>query len=378
MGHQIKNSQQVNSSATGMVQYLPVKEFDRDTSLGAGERIVIVVKSLDQKERRERLILSAQRGTLGRIEPRPVAQGLAICTELLPDVKVGASGNYWIMELEEPRGFAKLPNDTFAISEIGQISIFDSNLKQVNTLKHDYFGFLHTIILSADREKMLVVSGGYDSIFEVDIKTGVAEWSWFGWDHGYNPRQQDGTFLAHDRQQAEEWQRQGKKVQLVDPRLYGKQGLVTAGRTTFPNSAYYNIYKDESTIVATLFHAGEIIEIDRKTGDVCVRLSGMNIPHSILPLGEGWLVTSTREGCFFTLSPTFQAEKRVSLTDISGKPAGMEEEEWLQSVSPLSDGRQLLAVDANRGLFVIDIENKRWNVFDTDENWCVQEVYSLR
>ena len=373
----MKSSLQVNPPELGMVQSLQVKEFARDSFLGAGERIVIVVKSLDQKERRERLILSAKRGTLGRIEPRPVAQGLAICTELLPDVKISTSGNCWIMELEEPRGFAKLPNDMFAVSEIGRISIFDSNLKQVNTLKHDFFGFLHTIILSAGREKMLVVSGGYDSIFEVDIKTGAIKWSWFGWDHGYNPRQQDGAFLTYDRRQAETWQRQGKKAEFVAPQLYGKQGLVTAGRTTFPNSAYYNIYKDESTIVATLFHDGEIIEIDRETGDVCVRLSGMNIPHSILPLGDGWLVTSTREGCFFTLSPTFQVEKRVGLTDMPGKPAGMEEEEWLQSVSPLSDGRQLFAVDANRGLFVIDVENRKWNVFDIDENWCVQEVYSL-
>lgn len=373
----MKSSQPVNSSEKGVVQYLQVKEFDRDTSLGAGERIVIVVKSLDQKERRERLIRSAKRGTLGRIEPRPVAQGLAICTELLPDVKVSASSNCWIMELEEPRGFAKLSDDMFAVSEIGQISIFDSNLRPVNTLKHDYFGFLHTINLSADREKMLVVSGGYDSIFEVDTKAGAIGWSWFGWDHGYNPRQQDGVFLTHDRQQAEEWQRQGKKVQLVDPRVYGKQGLVTAGRTTFPNSAYYNIYKDETTIVATLFHAGELIEIDKETGDASVRLSGINIPHSILPWESGWLVTSTREGCFLTLSPTFQVERRVSFTDMPGKPAEMEEEEWLQSVSPLSDGRQLLAADANRGLFVIDIENRKWNVFDIDENWCVQEVYSL-
>ncbi|MAF85640.1 MAG: hypothetical protein CL875_04090 [Dehalococcoidales bacterium] len=373
----MKNSQPVNPSETGLVQSLPVKEFARDNSLGAGERIVIVIKSLDQKERRERLICSAKSGTLGRIEPRPVAQGLAVCTELVPDSKISTSGNCWIMELEEPRGFAKLPNDTSAISEIGQISIFDSNLKQVNTLKHDFFGFLHTIILSADREKMLVVSGGYDSIFEVDIKTGAIKWSWFGWDHGYNPRQQDGAFLTYDRRQAEAWQRQGKKAQFVAPKLYGKQGLVTAGRTTFPNSAYYNIYKDETTIVATLFHAGELIEIDKKTGDVFVRLSGMNIPHSILPWESGWLVTSTREGCFFTLSPTFQVERQVSFTDMPGKPAGMEEEEWLQSVSPLSDGRQLLAVDANRGLFVIDVENRKWNVFDIDENWCVQEVYSL-
>lgn len=367
-----------HSSETGVVQYLQVKEFDRDTSLGVGERIVIVVKSLDQKERRERLIRSAKRGTLGRIEPRPIAQGLAICTELLPDVKVSASSNCWIMELEEPRGFAKLSDDMFALSEIGQISIFDSNLKRVNTLKHDYFGFLHTINLSANREKMLVVSGGYDSIFEVNVKTGAIEWSWFGWDHGYNPRQQDGVFLAHSQQQAEEWQRQGKKAQLVDPRVYGKQGLVTAGRTTFPNSAYYDIYRDETTIVATLFHAGELIEIDKETGDVSVRLSGMNIPHSILPWQSGWLVTSTREGCFLTLSPTLQVERRVSFTDIPGKPAEMEEEEWLQTVSPLSDGRLLLAVDANRGLFVIDMESRKWNVFDIDENWCVQEVYSLR
>ena len=224
---------------------------------------------------------------------------------------------------------------------------------------------------------MLVVSAGYDSIFEADIKTGAIGWSWFGWDHGYNPRQQDGVFLTHNGQQAEEWQRQGRKVQLVDTGVYGKQGLVTAGRTTFPNSAYYNIYQDEATIVATLFHAGELIEIDKKTGDASVRLSGMNIPHSILPWQSGWLVTSTREGCFLILSPTFQVERRVGFADMPGKPAEMEEEEWLQSVSPLSDGRQLLAVDANRGLFVIDIEDRKWNVFDIDENWCVQEVYSL-
>lgn len=373
----MKASQPLNSPATGAVQYLQVNDFDRDTSLGAGERIVVIAKSLDQKERRERLINSAKQGTLGRIEPRPVAQGLAVCTRLSSGGKIDASGNCWMVELEEPRGFARLSDDRFAISEIGQVSIFDSNLRRVDTLKHDYFGFLHTITLSADKERLLVVSGGYDSIFEVNVNSGDIEWSWFGWDHGYNPRQQDGVFLTGDRQQAEEWQRQGKKVQLVDPQRYGKQGLVTAGRTTFPNSAYYNVYRDEATVAATLFYSGELIEIDKETGDVPVRLSGMNIPHTILPWGTGWLVTSTREGCFLTLSPSFQVERRVSVTSMPGKPAEMEDEEWLQSVSPLSTADLLMAIDANRGLLVIDINNRKWNVFDIDEDWCVQEVHAL-
>ena len=49
----------------------------------------------------------------------------------------------------------------------------------------------------------------------------------------------------------------------------------------------------DDTVLATLFHQGQLIAIDRRTGQATVKLDGLSYPHGIHRRGEGFILSDT-------------------------------------------------------------------------------------
>lgn len=331
--------------------------------------VFLVVKSQDQLERRARLIAAVQSDRIGRFEQRPVAEGLVVAATLAPGRKVERTTCAVVRTYREPRGLVLLDDGTMLVAEIDRILHVDGDGGALREYRHPLFAFLHSIELSADGKRLLVVSSGYDILVELDLASGAPVWEWLTWEHGFNPSH-DGVYLARKPELYRDYVARGLKALLVEPAKLGAHGLMTRARTNHPNSACYHP-RDPDTVLATLGHSGEAVAVARGTGQwrrVVDDLASM--PHGIAPQGEGWLVTSTLRGEGWFLSADFEVERKLIFANLPGKPPALAESEWLQMVQPLSD-QVLLGLDANRGLILVNTAKRCYANVPIDEEWCV-------
>jgi hypothetical protein len=107
--------------------------------------------------------------------------------------------------------------------------------------------------------------------------------------------------------------------------------------TTHVNAA---IALKSSTVLATLFHQGELIAINRATGDVQTMLHGLKRPHAVRWSGQIFTVADSGAGHGFTGTITrsghFLETNRVNLNTA-----------WLQDWHVLDDGL-CVGVDGER------------------------------
>jgi hypothetical protein len=331
--------------------------------------VVLAIKSQDQIDRRRRLIEALRGGRIGRIEERPIAEGLVVAATLRPGQRVDRGSAALVRTHREPRGIALLDGGAMLVAEIDRVLHLDAMGKILREYRHPLFGFLHSVELSADRRRALVVSSGYDTVMELDLGTGVILWDWTSWEHGFNPGE-DGIYLARSDVRFRELVEQGLPARLVEPERLGAHGLMTSARTNHPNSACYHP-RDPGKVLATLGHSGDVIEIERPSGAWRRAVSGLAaMPHGIMARDDGWLVTDTLRGACWFLSANFELEQKLGFNRLPGKPAELAENEWLQSVHALGDG-VLLGLDANRGLILVRPAERVYAVVPVDEQWCV-------
>src|SRR5437870_4710206 len=174
----------------------------------------LIVKSLDQVERRSRLIESKQRGRIGRIESREIETGLWVRLSLSHDGTINRNSSR-VTEFREPRGLVDLGDGRFLISDVNRVMLVDSDARILREYTHPFFSFLHSISFDEDTQRFLVVSPGYDCLIEMDLQGNVC-WEWFAWEHGFNPTL-DGIYLCRTSEHLRELQAEGKMVLLVDP-----------------------------------------------------------------------------------------------------------------------------------------------------------------
>jgi len=330
----------------------------------------LIVKSLDQLERRARLVEAKRRGRIGRIEERPVATGLWARTGHLGEGRIDRA-TAEVAEFREPRGLAQIAPNRFLLSDVSSVLLLDAAGRVERRFTHPFFAFLHSVSFDRPRGCFLVVSSGYDCLIEMDLE-GRVRWEWFAWEHGFNPSL-DGAYLCRSEALAERYRREGKRAVLVDPSKLGELGLMTSQRSNHPNSACYHP-ADRSRILATLGHSGEVIEIDRSSGSARTVVPGLEaMPHGIQPCGTGWLVTNTLRGEFWLLDGDFRLHTRVVTRNLPGKPEAMAAHEWLQAAYPLRAGL-FAAADANRGLILVDLKAGSYEIVAVDESWCVHHL----
>jgi len=329
----------------------------------------LVVKSQDQLERRRQLIAAVERGRIGRIEERPVAEGLIVLTAIEPGRRIDRSSGATVLRFREPRGLVRLKDGTLLVAEIDRVAHIGPGGGELREYRHPLFAFLHSIEVAADQRRLLVVSSGYDALIEIDLVSGETLWEWITWEHGFNPSE-DGVYLARRPERHRELVAQGLAARLLQPERLGAHGLMTSERTNHPNSACYDP-RDPSKVLATLGHSGEVVEIDRRDGSWRRVVAGLaSMPHGIEPYGSGWLVTDTLRGDCWLLSRGFELERKLAFGRLPGKPPELAGNEWLQVVRPLAQGI-FIGLDANRGLVLVDPTRRRYALVPVDEDWCV-------
>jgi hypothetical protein len=227
-------------------------------------------------------------------------------------------------------------------------------------------------MLNCAHDRILVTSGGYDAILEIDMRTKAETWRWFGWDHGFNPNEEN-IYYTNTLEKAQQLKAKGYVAKYIDPAEYNEQGLVTAFRTTHPNVAFYNPYNSEETVIASLGY-GKIVEIDRSTSEYKVRVQ-IDVPvlHGIMPYDQGWMLTNTCKGEFWVLDKDFNPLKQYVFSKLPGKPENVGGWDWLQLVIPVSQGK-FLGLDANRGIIICDTVKRCYEIFHPDPNWCLQDI----
>jgi hypothetical protein len=85
--------------------------------------------------------------------------------------------------------------------------------------------------------------------------------------------------------------------------------LATDNRSTHVNSA---LLIDDKTLLATLFHQGQIVRIQRDTGDAEVVFDGLDHPHCIRRREKGFLVSDTRGDRIILFDKNMNVEREIS------------------------------------------------------------------
>src|ERR1700736_5582256 len=162
------------------------------------------------------------------------------------------------LELKMAAGMVTSDKGVFVTSFSGVHEV-DSNLGIVrqNIVSSPLFNALHSI--SRTERGYLVASTGLDLLLEFN-RNGDILWSWWATDHGF------------------EFTPTGSRRELDKSTDYRAVQFGTLAQTTHINSA---AELPGGRVLASLFHQGMVIAIDRESGDWQPVLEGLDHPHSV-------------------------------------------------------------------------------------------------
>ena len=171
-----------------------------------------------------------------------------------------------ITELPMPAGMAFSENGVL-VASIDTIHEFTTNLVpvQLDIVSLPSFNLLHS--LSRTEHGYLAASTGLDAILEFN-RSGEVLWEWWATEHGFE-KTPTGEVRELDKH--------------VD---YRGTKFGTLAQTTHVNSASE---LPDGTILATLFHQGMVIAIDRASGDWRPVLEGLDHPHAVRVLAKNYI-----------------------------------------------------------------------------------------
>jgi hypothetical protein len=169
-------------------------------------------------------------------------------------------------------------------------------------ISHHWFNHLHTVELTPQRT-LLIASAGIDLIVELSLE-GQVVWHWFGPEHGY-----------------------GAPAVLDDATDYRAIRRSTSERALHVTSA---LPVDGDRVLAALFHQGEVIAIDRRSGQAQTVLRGLVRPHGIHRHPAGYIVSDTLGHRILLLDEALNVCSEI--------PFGSQ---WLQDTIPTSAGTYL-------------------------------------
>ena len=226
-------------------------------------------------------------------------------------------GDGFLFEMELPFAFGMYFNEQDKSLYVASGTIIRQirGGKCLRMMNNKLFNDLHALTLSASG-KLLVVSTGTDSILEVDfVDAEQVVWEWLATEQGYdtNPA--------------------GQK-RLIDRQL-DYQSVVTATpeHTTHVNTA---LNDSPERILATLFHQGQLIEIDRQSKKSRVILSGLKSPHNIRKTKGGFILSDSRSNRVLLLDSNLQIEKEIK-GDFN----------WIQDACEFEEESTYLVADSN-------------------------------
>jgi hypothetical protein len=251
------------------------------------------------------------------------------------------------VELEMAAGIVASERGLF-ITSFGSIHEVDADLGSVHqhVVSSPLFNALHSI--SRTRRGYLVASTGLDLLLEFK-RNGEILWSWWATDHGF-------ALTPTGRPRMIQKAADHRKIR------YG-----TLQQTTHLNSA---VELSDGRFLATLFHQGMVIAIDRETGEWQPVLEGLDHPHCVRVLDEE----------HFTVADTVRG--RALLASINGQGGKIEAEidtgtSWLQDCRYDSHHDCWVLVDGKNSRILLRrgrTGKKTLAQFDFDPEWRLYEA----
>jgi hypothetical protein len=254
------------------------------------------------------------------------------------------------VELPMPAGMAFSDNGVFVASleAIHELTP-DLSIVQPNVVSSPAFNLLHS--LSRTARGYLAASTGLDAILEF-TRDGQVLWSWWATEHGFVQ-----TPTGEQRVLDLRADHRGMK--------YG-----TLAQTTHVNSA---VELAGNLVLASLFHQGMVIAIDRESGAWQPVLEGLDHPHSLRVLTED----------YFTVADTGRGRALlVHLKDGKGKIEAevVASTTWLQDCYYDYRHDRWILVDGKHSRIILrtGISGERTQIqFDLDPEWRLYEVLPL-
>lgn len=259
-------------------------------------------------------------------------------------------GTRKVVDLNLAAGMVDSENGVFVTTFSGVHEINpETGAVQQDIVSLPLFNALHSI--SRSRQGYLVASTGVDLLVEFN-RQGEVLWTWWATDHGFD--------LTPTGQRRELDKMADQRVQK-----YG-----TLKQTTHVNSV---AELPDGRVLATLFHQGTVIAIDRESGKWQTLLEGSDHPHAVRVLDEQ----------HFTIADTVHG--KALLVNLKGQKASIETE-----VDAGTDWLQDCRYDARHNCWVlVDGKNSRIELreglsgartlaqFDLDPEWRLYEAHVL-
>jgi hypothetical protein len=258
----------------------------------------------------------------------------------------------WERPADTPAGFALTDTAAFVNSMYGnRILKFNTNFVLEETIASRWMSDLHSLV--SDDRGLLLTSSGADAILEFTVD-GKCTWSWFAEDHGYAQTPNHPGASRNDKD-------------------FRFNPIVTDAQLTHCNSAVRS--SDGKSILATLFHQGQLIMIDRASGAPKVLVDGLAKPHSIRKVpGGGWILSDSGAHSVVLLDEGFWVTGIIE--------AGFD---WVQDALALDEDAILIA-DANNSRLAIWSRSKQdilkevrysdeWKIYQVEP---VNEAWSRR
>lgn len=200
---------------------------------------------------------------------------------LLSDVQHSLGGRVVLLDWSRGRVLADVPvqgamgivvrDDEVSVASWNQECIVVlRDGETVDRITHPWFNHMLGMSLT-DTGNYLVASAGSDLVAEIG-PDGQIVWAWFGPEHSYD-RCPDGASTFCDRR---------ADYRTVRP--------ATSEQATHVTSA---TQASDKSVLATLFHQGQLIAIDRTTGDATIKVEGLSRPHAIHRRDGGFLLSDT-------------------------------------------------------------------------------------
>ena len=224
------------------------------------------------------------------------------------------------------------------------ITFLENDLnKTKQVITNQSFNALHS--LRATPNGYLVASPGTDAIFEISKDSGEIIWSWWATSNGF----------AHDQTGQIRNLKNG-----IDHRLFE---YPVRYQTTHVNSA--DILR-ENLIIATLFHQGSLICIDRDSGRFINLIDKLSHPHAIRIYADG-TISFADSGSGTALhgyisGGVFRVRNTVKVTT-----------KWLKDCF-YKDGVWFLVDSGNAKIFVIDDHGSLICHDEFDQNWYLYDI----
>ena len=245
------------------------------------------------------------------------------------------------LELPMPQGFCLMGTELI-VTLRGTHELLFLNTEGKSHFSRPNLSNLHTIHPS--QRGVLVTSSGTDTIFELDAQKEIV-WSWSGFEHGFDTLK-DGTPYRFNVD--------------MDHREYVS---IAADHPAHINSA---IELDKNTVLATCFHQGILIQIDKRSGEWRILLDGLRYPHAIQKRKNGFMVCDSLAGRILLLDNSFHI---VSIYN--------EGLQWVQEAKELPTDH-IIAL-SNRNIAQKDVnDTNKIVIFDPDTRTCDQLDWDIQ